>query len=102
MTDIYSLIPLLFMASLWTFGVHCLLSQGFLLEPMGNFLERKLSKWICKPLFTCPPCMASFHGVVVFFTGNAWFGLGLHWYLVFIFVVALAGLNYIIGELIDK
>jgi hypothetical protein len=50
---------------LWCLGVHVLLTYEFsIVNKFGNYFEMYLPEWIHKPLFTCPPCMASIHGVL--------------------------------------
>lgn len=49
----------------WCVGVHILLVFDFsILRPVGWQLERLLPDWMAKPLFTCPVCMSSVHGIL--------------------------------------
>ena len=54
------------------------------------------SKFWSKPLFNCPPCMASVWGTL----GFAYTGIGWQYWIVW--VVSLAGFNYIVNKLLDK
>lgn len=93
MTELYTLLPALFLGIGWTWGVNCLMSEGYILAPVGLVLERVLGTWFCKPLFLCPPCQASVHGPAIFILF-----VDLDWYYLFPYVIALTGLNYIIKE----
>ena len=81
----------LLIASAWTWGVHGLF-VGLFLKGVGKLLERTLGTIVCTPLFKCPPCMASVHGIpfAIYF-----YGLD---FKVLIFVICLIGLNYAIKE----
>lgn len=88
-----SLLILLVIGVLWTWGIHCLFSEGYILEPVGLVIEKAIGTWACKPLFLCPPCMSSVHGIIIFF----WI-VDLPWYNVFVYVICLTGINFIIKE----
>jgi hypothetical protein len=84
---------LLLLSSLWTMGVNTLFQEDMILEKMGQWQDENLPLWVNKPLWRCPPCMASFHGSVIyllFMVGD--YGLWL-WIP---FIVCLAGVNYLI------
>jgi hypothetical protein len=76
----------------WIWGVHCLLSEGYLFDKVGHLIDR-LPEFLSKPLYQCPPCQSSIHGIVIFFIFS-----DQDWYYVFLYVLALAGVNYIIKE----
>lgn len=76
----------------WIWGVHCLLSEGFIFEGLGKVTERVMGSYWSKPLFTCPPCMSSIHGSIIYF-------LFINFDFGFIpFAICLAGINFIIAE----
>lgn len=82
--------------SLWCFGVHAAFQNDMLLGRLGALVETWIGHKWCKPLFGCPPCMASVHGglfaVVAYdFTITA-----------VIFVVCLCGLNYVINQILPE
>lgn len=84
---------LLALSSLWCLGLNSLFQENMILEKLGQLFDEMLPAWVNKPLWRCPPCMASFHGTVVYFCAlsseyDLWLWLP--------FVVCLAGLNYII------
>lgn len=84
---------LLSLSSLWTMGVASLFQEEMILERLGQWQDENLPLWVNKPLWRCPPCMASFHGSVIyllFMVGD--YGLWL-WIP---FIVCLAGVNYMI------
>lgn len=58
---------------------------------LGKIWDRRFPEWVSKPLYTCPPCMASVHGSWIWFLA----GGDLTWG--FPFVLALSGLNRIIA-----
>lgn len=90
------LLPALLLGVGWCWGVHCLLSEGYLLEGAGKIIERVIGSFWSKPVFTCPPCMSIWHGPFIFFA------FGFNWHYVFIFAIALAGINFIIKELLYR
>lgn len=84
----------LIIASAWVWGVHCLFSEGMILEKAGYTLERIIGTTICKPLFLCPPCQSSIHGLAF---GLYFYGLSFQ---ILIFIICLTGLNYAIKKII--
>lgn len=86
----------LIITTLWIWGIHCLLSPDheYLLHKVGDMLERNIGTWACKPLFLCPPCMSSIHGI---FWGIVLYGVS---FKVIVFVICLVGLNFIIKSFI--
>lgn len=84
---------LLSLSSLWIMGVNSLFQEDMILEKLGQWQDENLPVLVNKPLWRCPPCMASFHGSVLyclFLCGD--YGL-LLWLP---FVICLAGVNYLI------
>lgn len=67
---------LLAIGCLWVIGVWTLFQPGMILQNLGDHIEAfcirvwgtVAGRMICKPLFTCPPCMASVHGSIIWFT----------------------------------
>ena len=81
-------------ASLWCFGVYAVFDNDHLLGKVGTFIEAKTSTNFIRPLFGCPPCLASVHGFI--------WGLilyGLSWQII-PFCICLCGLNFIIKNII--
>lgn len=80
---------------LWIAGVWTAFRPGMLLGNIADTIEAGLKAWfgheqgeyITKPLFRCPPCMASLHGSYV------WFVAGGDWWMWFPFVICLCGVN---------
>ncbi len=66
-------------------------SKGMIFGWLGDIWERRLPEAINKPLWSCPPCLASSVGSVVWF----WFGGDLTNWLPF--VLALSGVNRIVS-----
>lgn len=81
-------------SSAWIFGVHCLLSDGYLLGELGRINDERLPNWLNKVLWRCPPCMASFHGTVIYMIFLTDFGFIL-WLP---FIVCLCGFNYVVNQ----
>jgi hypothetical protein len=85
---------ILLIATAFIWGIHGLFNpdDNLLLSGAGGLLERTLGTTLCKPLFLCPPCMASFWGIVF---GLIYFGFKLK---VFLFIICLLGINYAIKK----
>lgn len=69
---------------LWIAGVWTAFKPGMILGDIGDWLEyyaklllgKEGGEYVCKPLFRCPPCMASIHGTYVWFAvDGGWWGL---------------------------
>lgn len=88
MIHILLLLPL---ASLICIGIWNAFGPGMILGWLGNVWEKRLPDAINKPLWSCPPCMASVHGTWIWML----FGGGLGMWLPF--VLALSGLNRIVA-----
>jgi hypothetical protein len=94
MTDEF--MGLLWFGAFWCYGIYAVFNNDHLLGPVADWLEKVTSETFCRPLFGCPPCMASVHGSI--------FGLiafGFNW-TVIPFVICLCGMNFIIKNLIFK
>ena len=88
----------LFLCSFWIFGVRTLFSHDNLLYPVYEWAEKNINEYVLKPTISCVMCMASLHGAT-------WFFLFLYplfdWYIVFLFMVCLCGLNSVIDSAIN-
>ncbi len=87
-----NILVILILSALWCFGVRALFMKGKLLEKAGIWMDSNLPLWVNQPLWRCPPCMSSFHGILIYST----FLMGIYgpiW--LFPFIVMLCGLNYI-------
>lgn len=86
----------LFIASAWCFGIYAIFDSKHLLGRLGGWLQSRLGATVCRPLFLCPTCQASVHGIpaAIYLYG---FSLQSVW-----FVIALAGLNYIIITILPE
>lgn len=105
MTDF---ILLLIVGSCWCWGVFTLFHEGYFLERIGNKLrkfdifpgnksmqERWIGTWYSKPLFDCPPCMASIHGLLISAIYYEW-----HIYPMGAYMICLCGLNFIVKSIL--
>lgn len=84
----------------WIWGVKALFLPQFIFGKIGLWIESRSPVWLIKPLYTCPTCMASVHGTLVFILFNPgpfWDYPSPLWQWP-IFCVCLAGLNFIISE----
>lgn len=84
----------LIIGCLWCFGFWKLWDD--LLLPLRTKIELAITMRWTKPLFNCPPCMASVHG----------FGLGLYFFgldpIIILYCFALCGLNYIVLQCLPE
>lgn len=83
-------------ASLWIWGVYAVFDSKHLLGRIASWIEAKTSTTFCRPLFLCPVCMSSAHGIT---WGLILFGLSFQ---IIPFIICLAGLNYIINQLLPE
>ena len=115
------LLPLslaLVLNSLACLGVHCLTREGMLFEKLRNLIHwllwsffywicvninkkrlpffkmnaQKIANYLCKPLFDCPPCMASVWGLIGWF----YFVTDLH---LIPYLLILCGLNALMSKM---
>jgi hypothetical protein len=84
----------LILGVLWCQGVYKLFDDGF--EKVASWIESKIGRKWCKPLFDCPPCMASVHGTILSFV---FFGFDIFSWILYCF--CLCGLNYIVQPIIN-
>lgn len=82
----------LIISSLTIFGIWGLFGPGMLLGWLGDIWEKRLPDAMNKPLWSCPPCMASVHGTWL------WCVLGGSLSLYIPFVLALSGFNRIVAS----
>ena len=84
-------LPRLLIASLVCFGIWNAFAPGMIFGRLGDIFERRLPQALQKPLYSCPPCLASIYGSVM------WFLLGGDTTLWIPFVIALSGFNRIVA-----
>lgn len=82
--------------SLYCTGLFIVMNgENMLLVPVANFLTSKLPQWICKPLYECIVCMASFWSI------SYWFlFVREDWHLLIPFMFIVAGINGIISAIL--
>lgn len=101
MIDVLVFIHLLILSSLWCFGFHVVFKKLILKTILEYDLDENwdglswFAKFALKPLFACPPCMASVHGTAIHFLNG---GDPITWIP---FVVCLCGLNYVISMAVE-
>jgi hypothetical protein len=91
----------------WTWGFRTPFQEGYFLEKIGNFFRSEddssppelIGNWFTKPLFDCPPCMASVHGLII---SSVYYSFQYEWMIFKIigYIVCLCGLNFIIKSII--
>ncbi len=88
-----NILIILILSTFWCYGVRALFLEGKLFENVGIFMDANFPLWINQPLWRCPPCMASVHGLFIYAT----FMMPFHeWFWALPFIVMLCGLNYIL------
>lgn len=79
-------------ACLVTVGIWTLFQPGMLLDPIAEWLHKRINPWFQKPLYDCVICFASLYGSAIWFlTGG-----DVVWWLPFL--LALCGLNRIVSK----
>lgn len=81
------------LAALIIVGVWTAFGKGMILGWLGDILERRLPDVFNKPIFACPPCMASTYGTAVWFLTG---GEASFWWIAF--VLALSGAMKLITQ----
>jgi hypothetical protein len=87
-----TLFAIILLNSLICLGVHVLTRDGMLFENIANLVRDNISEFWCKPLFDCPPCMASVWGLL------GWFYLTPSLAIV-PYLLVLCGVNALISKL---
>lgn len=86
------MIQWLLIGTAWIWGIKAITSHPFIFYKIANDIEYHAGKWICKPLFRCPVCMASLQGSFIFAVS----GLNIYYWPVYI--IALAGIQFLLIE----
>jgi len=94
---------LLVVGSFWCWGVFTLFYDGYVLDKIGDLLRKEnddsppkiKGTWYSKPLFDCPPCMASIHGFLISAIYYDWLI-----YLMGAYMICLCGLNFIVKSIL--
>jgi len=79
----------LILNALWILGFSKLFEAGMIFEEIDVWIMTKLNvnhHWLLKPVYACPPCMSSIHGLI----GAVFFGIPF--ILIPVYIVMLAGL----------
>lgn len=93
------LIQYLLLNSLWIFGFSKLFDAGMIFSKIDVEFSLWVSPkwaWIQKPVYSCPPCMASIHGISGFFLS------GLDVSHLPIYLISLIGLNTLLQSIIYR
>jgi len=78
--------------SLVCLGVHVLTRDGMLFAPIAEYIRSIVGEYSAKPLFDCPPCMASVWGLL------GWFYL-MPSLAIVPYLLVLCGVNALISKL---
>ena len=81
----------LFIGCLIIVGIWNAFKPGMVMGWLGKIWDRRLPEGLNKPIWSCPPCMASVHGTWIWFL----FGGDLTFWPAF--VLALSGLNRLVS-----
>lgn len=91
------------LTSLWIWGVHASTTDRMIFARVARI---KLPDWITFPIYECPICMSSFHGLLL---AVLWFGFPMHIHELMGFKIIIpeivlvipcvAGLNYILDRM---
>jgi hypothetical protein len=99
-------ILLLFLASVWIWGVKAIFSEGYIFHNAGVFIEANFAQWLYKPLIGCTVCMSSIHGTLWYWIVMRLFLPDLTIIFTFVgwivFCICLCGINFILVESIYK
>ena len=87
--------------ALFVLGIYAAMGEDMILHWLQLSLEQvtnnRVLKYLRPALYECPICMASFWGSI------AWFIMGFGFTdLLIVYIVAVAGLNYIIVNIISE
>ena len=108
-------LELIIFASLVIWGVYASIQEGMIFEKIGFLLRGKqdldgdnnyyvkyrddlLPEWLRKPLGTCPICMSSIYGTIIYAFAyfGGWIDLDYQFVHYICYVFAVSGLNYVI------
>jgi hypothetical protein len=97
---------ILLLATVWIWGVKCLFSVGYILEPAGEWIKANFPVWVYKPSIGCAACMSSIHGTLWYWAVAKLFLHDLSTIFTFagwiLFCVCLCGMNFILIESIYR
>jgi hypothetical protein len=91
------MLEILILNSLIIFAVYAMAGEGMIFGSLADRLRLILPIYICKPLFDCPPCMASFWGIVIYICL-----VNSNYLDLIIYLPTLCGANYIINTILNK
>jgi hypothetical protein len=98
-------ILLLFLATVWIWGINAIFSEGYIFERLGTWLRGKLPE-LSKPLIGCTVCMSSIHGTIWYWVVMRLFMPDLSTIFTFVgwivFCICLCGINFILVQSIYK
>lgn len=85
-----------FIVSFICIAIHIIFTwKGMLLKPVGDWLDLRLNKYIKKPLFTCPMCMASYWTLMYWLIIQGEISI-----LTFVMMLTVCGINTLLNTLI--
>lgn len=85
-------LQLLLIGCLVCIGIWNAFKPGMIFGWLGKIWDRRLPEVLQKPLYSCPPCLASIYGSALWILA----GGDLTWWPVF--VLALSGLNRLVSS----
>lgn len=94
------------LTSLWCLGFYKAFDDNMVFSFIRKYLisyrwsspefKPKYVHWIWKPIFDCPPCMASLHGFIAFFIFY-----GTIDFRVIPFIFCVSGLNWLLSSIAE-
>jgi len=88
---IIDLLLMVALGTMWIWGIKCLFAEHMVLGKFAIKLRNLYPVYLTKPLFDCPPCMASIHGTLIYLLYS---GKSIQEWI--LFCVVLCGFNFII------
>lgn len=83
---------LLALNSLACLGIHCVTREGMIFGAVADYIRDCIGEYSSKPLFDCPPCMASVWGIAGWFYSHP----EIH---IIPYLLILCGVNALVSKL---
>ena len=84
----------MFVTCAWIWGFEYTFKPGEIFGRAGEWMNRNLPEWLCKPTFACKYCMSSVHGTILFWSFLPTYPI----YMWVIFCFSLTGLTAMIDK----
>jgi hypothetical protein len=85
----------IFIGVCWNLGFNYTFQPGEIFAKPGKWMDENLPEWMQKPLYSCPFCMSSAHGTIIFWL----FMYGqFEWYYWILYCFCLPGFTVMTRE----